>query len=110
MDRLHKIEFLEKVKHMESIGELASGVSYLRSLVKAYPDDGDVHEWLARCYGSRREHAAAERQYKQTVEISPDKFSPNYNLGFVYFKLRRYRKSIERHRYATILKPNDIKP
>lgn len=75
----------EEIRIYFAQGKIDVLIEKLTTAIEASPDNDALYFTRATLYGKRNETDKAIADYKQALEIRPDNFDANYNLGVVYF-------------------------
>lgn len=67
-----------------STGETEKAMTNLQQAVKTDPNNPTIHYAVGASYDQMGNKAEAEKAYIAAVQLKPDYFEPNYNLGALY--------------------------
>lgn len=75
-------------------------------LASRYPDSLFVHELLAEAYDLTSDSSAAEQEFSRAIQVAPQEPGLNFDLGYLYWKERRFSEAVPRFRRELELDPH----
>jgi tetratricopeptide (TPR) repeat protein len=88
------------------LGNYAEAIEAFDAAITAYPDYGNAFYGRAEARFVLRDYRAAEQDYLRAMESGHDDRSTRWNLGWIYYLLGDYQRSLEVSRQALELDPN----
>ncbi|MCF8372993.1 MAG: tetratricopeptide repeat protein [Bacteroidales bacterium] len=79
-------------------------LDYLALAIKKVPDNHTFHFAQGSLYDKMEKYSDAEVSYKKAIELKPDYFDANYNLGAIF-----YNKAVQLYSDASAIPPNEQK-
>ncbi len=75
-------------------------------LASNYPDSLFVHELLAEAYNLTSDSTAAEQEFSRAIEVAPREPGLNFDLGYLYWKERRFNEAVGHFQRELELNPH----
>jgi len=88
-------------------GDLTAEHSYLRDLVKRYPDDARSHLLMGDLYRRRGNPEAAAESYREAARLAPDEAAPKLKLARIDCLNGRFDEAIEKMHSFVALDPDE---
>lgn len=79
-------------------------LDYLSLAIKKVPDNHTFYFAQGSLYDKMERYSDAEKSYKKAIELKPDYFDANYNLGAIY-----YNKAVQLYSDASAIPPSEQK-
>ncbi len=90
------------------IGNYSEGLTALRKIISAYPNDFDSHFFLGEAYRALENHAEAIFFYKRASTLKGKDASTLKSLAWSYYKARFYSEALKTIRQADKAAPLDV--
>ena len=91
----------------QDMKKIDEGISFLKEVIKKYPDNPDFWMYLGSFYEEVEDFAKAEQALRQALKISPDSSKIYFRLGVVYDKWDRKDDCIDAMKQAIKLDPQN---
>jgi tetratricopeptide (TPR) repeat protein len=88
------------------LGDYGAAIEAFDAALEAYPGYGNAFYARAEAQFALRDYRAAEQDYVRAMESGHDDRSTRWNLGWTYYLLGDYQRSLEISRQALDLDPN----
>jgi tetratricopeptide (TPR) repeat protein len=88
--------------------EPGKAIEYLRKVIKARPDDPEIHMHIALAYTKVRYYDSAISSFKKVIQLDENRSEAHFGLGMVYAKMRRFENSISPLEKAVQLNPKNM--
>lgn len=97
--------YLDLVRALLGLRQYVEAEIILTELLKKYPENVKVMEWLGLAQIAVKKPTAAEKILKQALLKHTNSPEIHYNMGILYAQSRRYPEAAERFKRAAELRP-----
>ncbi len=98
---------------LSSVGKKTEGLNLLKTAVKRFPDEYEVHYHLGKTYEELEQYQEAEAAFKRSYELTPGNYTDARSdclndLGIIYWVQGKKEDALEQWKLALIENPNNI--
>ena len=101
---------ISKLKTIESLckqGEFAKSASLLNKLIKKYPIDENLINYLGKVYFFNHDYKKSELTFRKAYRLNQSSVDTNFNLGNLYAAMSDHNQAIDFFKTCVILGANN---
>lgn len=97
------------IKGYRKVGRGDDGMKAFVALAARYPESEFVHRLLAEASEAANDFVAAEREFRQALEKSPDSPDLRFGLGYLLWRQKRWQEASEHLNAELALNPHSAR-